>query len=159
MRSPNSRPPFLNKTGQEYGFGLYVHWPYCARICPYCDFNVYKDRPRDSEPLLGKMVADLKSHRERLPDHRGLQSLFLGGGTPSLLSPDKISRLVTAADDIFGIANGFEITLEANPNDILKGDLSGWRTAGVQRLSIGVQSFRDDALKFLGRDHDATSAR
>lgn len=145
--------------GPEYGFGLYVHWPYCSRICPYCDFNVYAAKDRDSAPLLRTIVEDIKAHRARLPDHPPLESVFLGGGTPSLLSGADIEQILQAAEAAFGLAENAEITLEANPNDILRADPADWAKAGVTRLSIGVQSLNDKALSFLGRDHDSASAR
>ena len=145
--------------GPEYGFGLYVHWPYCAHICPYCDFNVYAAKARDSGPLLEAIIKDIKAHRAWLPEHPPLQSVFFGGGTPSLLNGAEISQILRAAEAAFGFADGAEITLEANPNDILKGAARDWRAAGVNRLSIGVQSLDDEALSFLGRDHDSASAR
>lgn len=144
--------------GPEYGFGLYVHWPYCARICPYCDFNVYAAKDRDTAPLLDAIVQDIFRHRDALPDHPELDSVFLGGGTPSLLNGDQMARIVEAAKDAFGLRPGAEITLEANPNDILIGRPDAWRKAGVNRLSIGIQSLEDEALEFLGRDHDAAGA-
>lgn len=144
--------------GPEYGFGLYVHWPYCARICPYCDFNVYAAKDRDTAPLLDAIVQDIFRHRDALPDHPELDSVFLGGGTPSLLTGDQMARIVEAAKDAFGLRPGAEITLEANPNDILIGRPDAWRKAGVNRLSIGIQSLEDEALEFLGRDHDAAGA-
>ena len=145
--------------GPEYGFGLYVHWPYCARICPYCDFNVYAAKNRDTSPLVDAMVRDLEAHADRLEHHPALDTIFFGGGTPSLMSVAQIERIVTAAQATFGLKPDAEITLEANPNDILKADIQGWRSAGINRLSIGVQSLDDDALRFLGRDHDAMAAR
>ncbi len=141
--------------GPEFGFGLYIHWPYCARICPYCDFNVYAAKDRDSQPLLYAIIADIHEHRRRLPDHPPLGSVYLGGGTPSLLRADEMSRLLAAAEDTFGLTPDCEITLEANPNDVLRAQPIAWRDAGVNRLSVGLQSLHDDALRFLGRDHDA----
>lgn len=145
--------------GPEYGFGLYVHWPYCSRICPYCDFNVYAAKDRDTAPLLTAILEDIQAHRDRLPDHPPLDSVFLGGGTPSLLSGDEIEQILAAADRSFGLTADAEITLEANPNDILRADPADWAKAGVNRLSIGVQSLNDEALSFLGRDHDSAGAR
>ena len=145
--------------GPDFGFGLYIHWPYCARICPYCDFNVSAANDRDIEPLAAAIIADIHAHRGRLPDHPPLNSIFFGGGTPSLLSPHQIERIIEASNDAFTIAQGVEITLESNPNDILSGDLAGWSAAGINRLSIGVQSLDDAALSFLGRDHDSESAQ
>jgi putative oxygen-independent coproporphyrinogen III oxidase len=144
--------------GPHFGFGLYVHWPYCARICPYCDFNVYAAKDRASGPLVEAIAADISVHRARMPQHGGLDTIYFGGGTPALLRPDELGRLLFAASETFGIRNGAEITLEANPNDVLRADLAGLQRAGVTRLSIGVQSLRDSALAFLGRDHDAASA-
>ncbi|MEL6782033.1 MAG: radical SAM family heme chaperone HemW [Pseudomonadota bacterium] len=145
--------------GPAYGFGLYVHWPYCARICPYCDFNVYAAKDRDTSSLVDAIVADIQGHRDRMPTHPALQTIFFGGGTPSLLMAADIERILLAADNAFGVSEAAEITLEANPNDVLRADLAGWRTAGVNRLSLGLQSLDEAALSFLGRDHDAASGR
>ena len=148
--------------GPAYGFGLYIHWPYCARICPYCDFNVYAAKTRDPDPLAEAIVADIHAHRAWLGEGYfagGLTSIYFGGGTPSLLPPSWIEAMVQAAKQAFGLAPECEITLEANPNDILGADLAAWRTAGINRLSIGVQSLDDTALLFLGRDHTSDDAR
>ena len=135
--------------------GLYIHWPYCARICPYCDFNVYKARGAD-DALFEALLADL-DHWAGQIGSRPLVSLHFGGGTPSLLAGPQIARLIARAADRFGFAAGAEIGLEANPNDAERfGDFAA---AGIKRLSLGVQSFQDDALAALGRDHDAASAR
>jgi putative oxygen-independent coproporphyrinogen III oxidase len=144
--------------GPHFGFGLYVHWPYCARICPYCDFNVYAAKDRDSRPLVQAIAVDIEAHRARAPTHGQLQSVYFGGGTPALMRPEEIGTILQSAARSFGIAAGAEITLEANPNDVLRADLAGLQRAGVTRLSIGVQSLRDSALAFLGRDHDAAAA-
>lgn len=141
--------------GPHFGFGLYIHWPYCARICPYCDFNVYAAKNRVTEPLVSAIVEDIRAHRRKLPQHGVLDTVYFGGGTPALLRPEQIAELLKAASDTFGIKDGAEVTLEANPNDVLRADLAGLRREGVTRLSIGVQSMRDAALAFLGRDHDA----
>ena len=145
--------------GPNYGFGLYVHWPYCARICPYCDFNVYAAKDRDAEPLLDAIIADIQAHRDRLSEHPALESVFLGGGTPSLLSASQIGRLLEAVNDAFDTSQHVEITLETNPNDVLRDTPRAWRGAGVNRLSLGVQSLDDAALSFLGRDHNTENAR
>lgn len=145
--------------GPEYGFGLYIHWPYCARICPYCDFNVYAAKDRDPAPLVEAMCRDLEQHRLRLPDHPAFDSIFFGGGTPSLLSASSIEKLIETAERAFGLAEGAEISLEANPNDVLRSTPSDWRQAGINRLSLGLQSLDDTTLRFLGRDHDGQAAR
>lgn len=144
----------------HHGFGLYVHWPYCARICPYCDFNVYAAKSRDAGPLLDAICADIAAHSRAFPERAGpFDSIFLGGGTPSLLAPADMARLIDTALAVFGLRADAEITLEANPGDVVTGDLPGWRAAGVTRLSVGVQSLDDDALAFLGREHDSDTAQ
>ena len=144
--------------GPQFGFGLYVHWPYCARICPYCDFNVYAAKTRETGPLLNAMVQGIRAQRERLPEHPRLNTIFFGGGTPSLMQPDQLSAILEAAQNSFGLDVDAEVTLEANPNDVLHADLKGWQQAGINRLSIGIQSLNDDALTFLGRDHSSEDA-
>ncbi len=150
----------MSPFGPAYGFGLYVHWPYCSRICPYCDFNVYaaKDRGADDD-LAAAIVKDISLHVARLPGHDALDTVYFGGGTPSLMRPDQVASILEAARQAFGVKPGAEVTLEANPNDMLRMDLPALAAAGVNRLSIGVQSMRDDVLRFLGRDHDAKQAR
>ncbi len=136
--------------------GLYVHWPYCAHVCPYCDFNVYRARGNDYTPLLDAIVRDIEAHRGRL-GRRELVSVFLGGGTPSLLSGAQVARLIDAANRAFGLALECEITLEANPEDAPR--FAEHAAAGVNRFSIGAQAFDDAALKALGRWHDAAAGR
>ncbi len=135
--------------------GLYLHWPYCARICPYCDFNVYRPKG-DDDALLEAILADMAAWRVRT-GARPLASLHLGGGTPSLMTPDAVARVLETADRLWGFAPGIEIGLEANPNDQAR--FAGLAEVGVQRLSLGVQSFDGAVLRQLGRDHDGQSAR
>ena len=139
--------------------GLYVHWPYCARICPYCDFNVVRDRGRTEEQaaLVEAILADLRAQRD-LTGPRRLASIFFGGGTPSLMAPDAVARIVAAARDLFPPAGDIEITLEANPTDAEAGRFAALADAGINRLSMGVQALDDAALRFLGRDHSAAEA-
>jgi len=139
--------------------GLYVHWPYCARICPYCDFNVVRDRGRTEEQagLVEAILADLCAQRD-LTGPRRLASIFFGGGTPSLMAPDAVARIVAAARDLFPPAGDIEITLEANPTDAEAGRFAALADAGINRLSMGVQALDDAALRFLGRDHSAAEA-
>ncbi|MEM8772111.1 MAG: radical SAM family heme chaperone HemW [Pseudomonadota bacterium] len=138
--------------------GLYIHWPYCARICPYCDFNVYKQKTVDADAWTKALTTDLAYWAERI-ERRPICSIYFGGGTPSLAPPETIGAVVEAAAQLFGLAHEPEITIEANPNDISDERLNNFTTAGVNRLSLGVQSLRDDALRFLGRDHDSAAAR
>jgi oxygen-independent coproporphyrinogen-3 oxidase len=139
--------------------GLYIHWPYCSRICPYCDFNVVRDRGRSQEQagLVDAILADLRAHRA-MAGPRRLASIFFGGGTPSLMAPDAVARIIASANDLFPATGEIEITLEANPTDAEAGRFAALAQAGVNRLSMGVQALDDDALRFLGRDHSAAEA-
>ena len=132
---------------------LYVHLPWCVRKCPYCDFNSYtagQDAPR--ERYLDALLADVEAEAERA-DGRELISVFLGGGTPSLFTPQQIGRLLDAIAERFVRSDDMEVTMEANPGTIECGDPAGYRQAGVNRLSIGAQSFNAESLKVLGRIH------
>jgi len=138
--------------------GVYIHWPYCARICPYCDFNIYKNRDIDAGRWARALVRDLEYWAART-GRRPLTSLYFGGGTPSLAPVSVIEAVIDACARLWGFEPNPEITLEANPTDAEQSRFQAFASAGVNRLSLGVQSLRDDALKFLGRDHDAASAR
>ena len=138
---------------------LYVHWPYCARICPYCDFNVVRDRGRVEEQtaLADAIMADMEAQAALLGERR-LASIFFGGGTPSLMPPDQVARVIERARALFPGGGKIEITLEANPTDAEAARFAALAEAGVNRLSLGVQSLDDEALKFLGRNHSAAEA-
>jgi len=138
--------------------GVYIHWPYCARVCPYCDFNVFKAR-RDAEPaaLARAIVADLEA-QAALTGPRELVSIFFGGGTPSLMDPAWAAEIVDAARRLWTPAPDLEVTLEANPTDADVDRFDAFAQAGVNRLSLGLQSLDDEALRFLGRNHDAAAA-
>lgn len=140
--------------------GVYVHWPYCAKICPYCDFNVVRDRGRTDEQtaLADAIVADLKAQRD-LTGPRRLLSIFFGGGTPSLMDPAQVARVIETAKALWTPADDLEISLEANPTDAETDRFEALAAAGVARLSLGVQALNDEALALLGRNHDAGSAR
>lgn len=140
--------------------GLYVHWPYCARICPYCDFNVVRDRGRVEEQgrLVEAILADLRGQRA-LTGPRRLASVFFGGGTPSLMAPEAVARIIDQARDLFPPSGPIEISLEANPTDAEAARFDALAQAGINRLSMGVQALDDAALRFLGRDHSAAEAR
>ena len=142
-------------SADENAFGIYVHWPYCAHICPYCDFNVYRARGVDNAALTAAIEKDIASHAARFGT-RTAQSLFFGGGTPSLLRGAEIAHLIDAAARAFTLAADCEITLEANPED--RALFAEQAAAGVNRFSIGAQALDDAALKALGRRHDAESA-
>ncbi len=151
---------FLTSGAQDRAppLGVYVHWPYCARICPYCDFNVYRRREIDASRWASALIQDLKGWADRTPDRR-LSSLYFGGGTPSLAPIDVIERVIGACADLWGFEDGAEVTLEANPTDAELSRFAEFRRAGVNRLSLGVQSFDDAALEFLKRNHDGAAAR
>jgi putative oxygen-independent coproporphyrinogen III oxidase len=139
--------------------GVYVHWPYCAKVCPYCDFNVVRDRAQAEQPALARaIVADLKAQRD-LTGPRRLTSVFLGGGTPSLMDPAWAGEIIAAARDLWSPGPDVEVSLEANPTDAEAGRFEAFAAAGVSRLSLGVQALDDASLAFLGRNHDAAAAR
>lgn len=133
--------------------GVYLHWPYCARVCPYCDFNVSRARGREaeSEALGEALLLDLTAQAERL-GRRTLGSIHFGGGTPSLMPPKLVEQLIVRALDLFEPSADLEIGLEANPLDAPR--FADLRSAGVERLSLGLQSLDNGALRILGRDHD-----
>jgi oxygen-independent coproporphyrinogen-3 oxidase len=135
--------------------GVYIHWPYCARICPYCDFNVYRvRRPEEPAVLARAIVSDLEA-QARLTGDRRLVSVFFGGGTPSLMDPAWAGEIVAAARRLWSPAPDLEVSLEANPTDAEAARFEAFAAAGVNRLSLGLQALDDDALAFLGRNHDA----
>jgi oxygen-independent coproporphyrinogen-3 oxidase len=132
---------------------LYVHLPWCVRKCPYCDFNSHSagnDAPRDR--YITALLADLDVEAERATV-RPLVSVFLGGGTPSLFPPEDIAKLIDGIRQRFELSRNVEITMEANPGTVECGDPAGYRQAGINRLSIGAQSFNADMLQKLGRIH------
>ena len=139
---------------------LYVHWPYCARICPYCDFNVVRDRGRVEEQaaLVEAILADMAA-QAALTGPRRLASIFFGGGTPSLMAPDAVAAVIARAQTLFPPRGPIEITLEANPTDAEAARFAALAEAGVNRLSVGIQALDDAALAFLGRNHSADEAR
>ncbi len=142
------------------GLALYVHWPYCARICPYCDFNVVRARGREAEMagLAAALLDDLEA-QAALVGPRPLVSIFFGGGTPSLMPPEAVAAVVDRARTLFPVVGDIEVTLEANPTDAEADRFAALAGAGVTRLSLGVQSLDDAALKFLGRNHSGAEAR
>ncbi len=135
---------------------VYIHWPYCARICPYCDFNVYKSRGGDAD-LISAILDDLTGWRD-ITGPRHVTSIHFGGGTPSLLSGENTAQMIENIRQLWTLDKTCEIALEANPADADKAGWQAYRTAGINRLSLGVQSFHDPALKALGRDHDGAQA-
>ena len=133
---------------------LYVHWPFCVSKCPYCDFNSHVRSSVDQDEWREAILADLAHEARELPD-RQLTSIFFGGGTPSLMDPATVEAVIAAARDHWDVADDIEITLEANPNSVEAARFADLARAGVNRISLGLQSFNDASLAFLGRAHSA----
>jgi len=139
-------------TGQP--LALYVHWPFCVSKCPYCDFNSHVRASIDQDEWREALLADL-AHEARRLSGRSLTSIFFGGGTPSLMEPATVAAVIDAATTYWTPSPDIEITLEANPNSVEAARFADLAVAGVNRLSLGLQSFDDEALEFLGRAHSA----
>lgn len=137
------------------GFGIYVHWPFCQTICPYCDFNVHAQIDIDDAAWRDAFLADLKHYAIDTP-RRTVTSLYFGGGTPSLMPPETVGAIIDAVGQHWAVADDIEMTLETNPTSSERARFAGFRAAGVNRLSVGIQSLNDNALEFLGRDHSGT---
>ncbi|GIL02861.1 MAG: coproporphyrinogen III oxidase [Alphaproteobacteria bacterium] len=143
----------------QQAFGVYVHWPFCAAKCPYCDFNSHvRHQPVDQAAFVEAYEREVKQMAGLAP-RRTVTSIFVGGGTPSLMEPATLARILEAVASAWTVAGDAEITLEANPSSVESARFAGYRDAGVNRLSLGVQSFDDRQLRFLGRLHDAEQAR
>jgi putative oxygen-independent coproporphyrinogen III oxidase len=136
---------------------LYIHWPFCLSKCPYCDFNSHVREVIPQARMAAALRAELGYEAARVGKRR-LTSIFFGGGTPSLLDPENVALLIDDARRFFVADENIEITLEANPTSIEAGRFAGYAAAGVNRVSVGIQSLDDDALKFLGREHSAAQA-
>ncbi|MEZ5810671.1 MAG: radical SAM family heme chaperone HemW [Rhizobiaceae bacterium] len=140
------------------GFGIYVHWPFCAAKCPYCDFNSHVRHKTVDQPRFAAAFArELASYRARTGP-REVTSIFLGGGTPSLMEPATVGAILDAVAANWHVPDGIEITLEANPSSADAGRFAGYRAAGINRCSLGVQALNDRDLRFLGRLHDVAEA-
>lgn len=139
------------------GFGLYVHWPFCEAKCPYCDFNSHVVKNIDHDAWLNAYLLEMDRIHEQT-QNRTLSSIFFGGGTPSLMTPKTIEAIIARAHRLWGFANNIEITLEANPSSVEAQKFRDFRVAGVNRVSLGVQSLIDDDLRALGRLHSAKEA-
>jgi len=133
---------------------LYIHWPFCLKKCPYCDFNSHVRDAVDHAAWQEALVADMR-HEAALAGGEPLGSIFFGGGTPSLMPPALVAALLAEAERLWGFAEGIEITLEANPSSVEAAAFGGLAQAGINRVSLGLQALDDAALRFLGRLHDA----
>jgi oxygen-independent coproporphyrinogen-3 oxidase len=140
------------------GFGVYVHWPFCAAKCPYCDFNSHvRHRPIDQARYAAAFAREMATMRERTGP-RAVTSIFLGGGTPSLMEPATVGAVLEAVAANWTVPAGIEVTLEANPSSVEASRFRGYRQAGVNRVSLGVQALNDPDLRFLGRLHNVEQA-
>ncbi|HLH12931.1 MAG TPA: radical SAM family heme chaperone HemW [Methylovirgula sp.] len=150
-----ARPTHLQT---DPGFAVYVHWPFCLSKCPYCDFNSHvRSEPIDEKRFVNAIVTEL-AHRASLTKGRVLRSVYFGGGTPSLMKASSVSAILEACTKLWRHAPDVEVTLEANPSSVEAGRFRDYRKAGVNRVSIGVQSFNDADLKMLGRLHTVAEA-
>jgi oxygen-independent coproporphyrinogen-3 oxidase len=136
---------------------LYIHWPFCAKKCPYCDFNSHVREGVDVAAWQAALIADMRAEAA-VAGREQLTSVFFGGGTPSLMPPALVAALLAEAERLWGFAEGIEITLEANPSSVEAAKFAGLAAAGVNRVSLGVQSLDDAELRFLGRLHGAEEA-
>lgn len=140
------------------GFGVYVHWPFCAAKCPYCDFNSHvRHQGVDQARYVSAFLREMEEAR-RLSGPRTVTSIFLGGGTPSLMDPATVDAIMNGIARFWHVPEGIEITLEANPSSVEATRFRGYRAAGVNRVSLGVQALNDRDLKFLGRLHNVEDA-
>ena len=138
--------------------GLYVHYPFCKKKCPYCDFNSHiRKNPIDIEQYINAYIRDLEKTANRI-NSKPLTSIFFGGGTPSLMPAIMVEKIIDKANELFGFTNDIEITLEANPTSVESKKFNDFKIAGVNRVSLGVQSLNDNALHYLGREHNSAEA-
>ncbi len=138
--------------------GIYIHWPWCKTICPYCDFNVKKFEDIDYLSWQRAYLNEIKNI-SFFTNLREVNSIYFGGGTPSLIRAELIENLISYIDRNFNLSSRAEITMEANPSSINYENLYNFKLAGINRISLGVQSFKDNELKFLGRDHNSDEAK
>ncbi len=149
--------PVSEKPGPE-PFGVYVHWPFCAAKCPYCDFNSHvRHQPVNQQVFADALCTEITTTARRVPGRR-VESVFFGGGTPSLMEPDTVARILECIADNWAMPDDVEVTLEANPTSVEATRFRGYAKAGVNRLSLGVQALEDSALQALGRLHNVDQA-
>ena len=143
---------------EQQAFGVYVHWPFCLSKCPYCDFNSHvRHTGIDEERFARAFAREIETTAQRIPG-REVSSIFLGGGTPSLMRPETVGAILDSIGKYWSVAGDAEVTLEANPTSVEATRFRGYRAAGVNRVSLGVQALDDPSLKALGRLHSASEA-
>ena len=163
MHGKNNPPPLAGKVGERSepgggAFGVYVHWPFCLSKCPYCDFNSHvRHSAIDEERYVRAFAAEIATTAARVPD-RTVTTVFMGGGTPSLMKPQTVGAILDIIGKHWPVASDVEVTLEANPTSVEATRFAGYRAAGVNRVSLGVQALDDASLKELGRLHTAQEA-
>lgn len=152
--------PAFGRGAELLPISLYIHFPWCIQKCPYCDFNSHAVKnPIPEQAYIDALLSDLQADLALLNTPRTIDTLFMGGGTPSLFSPDALDRLLTEVRRLVPVAETSEITLEANPGTFESAKFREFRDLGINRLSIGIQSFHDRHLQRLGRVHSAAEAR
>ena len=158
MHSPNLLRVVLPEDWQQGGFGLYLHWPFCKSKCPYCDFNSHVSKNIKQSQWVKAYLSEIRRIGAETKG-RVLNSVFIGGGTPSLMEPEMVASIMEAIRSTWRTSNSFEVTLEANPTSVEAEKFRGFRQAGVNRVSIGIQALNDPDLKSLGRLHTVDEAR
>src|SRR5919112_4507815 len=143
---------------RDAGFGVYVHWPFCASKCPYCDFNSHVRREAPDEERFVAAFRREMAHAAALAPGRSVGSVFFGGGTPSLMKPETVGAVLDAVALAWAVTPDAEVTLEANPTSVEAERFRGFRAAGVNRVSLGVQALNDADLRALGRMHSVEEA-
>jgi oxygen-independent coproporphyrinogen-3 oxidase len=147
-----------DSSSSDAGFGVYVHWPFCLSKCPYCDFNSHvRHTGIDEERYVRAFAAEIATTAQRAPG-RTVSTIFMGGGTPSLMKPETVGAILDTIGKHWSVASDVEVTLEANPTSVEATRFAGYRAAGVNRVSLGVQALDDASLKELGRLHTAQEA-
>ena len=157
MRSANLLQAVLNEDWQNGGFGIYVHWPFCAAKCPYCDFNSHVSDKIYEKQWVTSYLVELDRLFQTIGS-RPLKTVFFGGGTPSLMSPELVDQILSKIFSLWPRSNDLEVSLEANPTSVEAGRFNGYQQAGVNRISLGVQALNDADLKRLGRLHSVKEA-
>ncbi|MEW9920533.1 radical SAM family heme chaperone HemW [Marimonas sp. MJW-29] len=147
----------MTEDWRQGGFGLYIHWPFCEAKCPYCDFNSHVSRSIDQSAWREAYLSEIRRAAHETPG-RVLNSVFFGGGTPSLMDPDTVAAIIAVIRQHWPVANDLEITLEANPSSVEAGRFAAFRAAGVNRVSMGIQALNDPDLRRLGRLHSVDEA-
>lgn len=151
----------MTYSGEQTAFGIYVHWPWCASKCPYCDFNSHVDRQADQDAMAEDLCTELRYYASRTEGERGprtVHSIFFGGGTPSLMRGDILARILAEIRELWPFSNQIEISMEANPSSVDAARFADYRAAGIERLSLGVQALNNRDLETLGRLHDVDEA-